>query len=149
MLLSTFWRSDFDVKLRRINNFPISGSPALANHFQFIPLCYPKLRDVNFFSERFSAPARSERFSVPARSERFSAPARSERIMRRLVLWEICLTTGMGALGCRAHRSRSGWQLIDWHELWHYRDLFYFLYPSLALLSKLAIYPFARDRKAR
>jgi lipopolysaccharide transport system permease protein len=23
--------------------------------------------------------------------------------------------------------ARSGWQLIDWQELWHYRDLFYFL----------------------
>lgn len=23
--------------------------------------------------------------------------------------------------------ARSGWQLIDWHELWRYRDLFYFL----------------------
>jgi lipopolysaccharide transport system permease protein len=22
---------------------------------------------------------------------------------------------------------RSGWQLIDWRELWHYRDLYYFL----------------------
>jgi lipopolysaccharide transport system permease protein len=24
-------------------------------------------------------------------------------------------------------KARSGWQLIDWQELWRYRDLFYFL----------------------
>ena len=23
--------------------------------------------------------------------------------------------------------ASSGWRLIDWRELWHYRDLFYFL----------------------
>lgn len=26
---------------------------------------------------------------------------------------------------------RSGWQLIDWRELWRYRDLFFFLVLNL------------------